>query len=233
MEVGEGREAGREGAEYNKVEHAGKMEMKRSKMTGDLVRKAENEREFPLSESLHSGLGVKVKVAQSCLILCNPIDCSPPDSSVHGILQARVLEDLQGIFSSRSSQPRDWTQVSGIADRFLTLWATRTCHNLLLHRATFRSVWHRGEAGAPWEPNVSPAAGAGHSFQANLSPHYQVWVSTDPRICSGWRFCAWQAVWRWPPRLFPLALVMLLITSEKAKVSLAPDSPSMRRIQAD
>ena len=35
---------------------------------------------------------VKVIVAQSCLTLCNPMDCSPPSSSVHGILQARILE---------------------------------------------------------------------------------------------------------------------------------------------
>jgi len=35
---------------------------------------------------------VKVLVAQSCLTLCNSMDCSPPGSSVHGILQARILE---------------------------------------------------------------------------------------------------------------------------------------------
>ena len=41
----------------------------------------------------HQGsLKVKVKVAQSCLTLCNPMDCSPPGSSVHGIFQTRVLE---------------------------------------------------------------------------------------------------------------------------------------------
>ena len=39
-----------------------------------------------------SNLKVKVVVAQSCLILCDPIDCSPPGSSVHRILQARILE---------------------------------------------------------------------------------------------------------------------------------------------
>ena len=39
-----------------------------------------------------SNLKVKVVVAQSCLILCDPIDCSPPDSFIPGILQARILE---------------------------------------------------------------------------------------------------------------------------------------------
>ena len=41
-----------------------------------------------------SNLKVKVLVAQSCLILCDPIDCSPPGSSVHRILQARILESV-------------------------------------------------------------------------------------------------------------------------------------------
>ena len=46
-------------------------------------------------------------VAQSCPTLCDPMDCSPPGSSVHGILQARVLEWIAIPFSSGSSQPRD------------------------------------------------------------------------------------------------------------------------------
>ena len=55
---------------------------------------------------------VCVLVAQSCLTLCDPIDCSPPGSSVHGILQARILEWVAIPFSRRSSQARDWTQVN-------------------------------------------------------------------------------------------------------------------------
>ena len=50
---------------------------------------------------------VKVLVAQSCPNLCDPMDCSPPVSSVHGILQARVLEWVAVSFSRGSSQPRD------------------------------------------------------------------------------------------------------------------------------
>ena len=61
---------------------------------------------------------VCVLVAQSCLTLWDPIDCSPPGSSVHGLLQARLLEWVAIPFSRRSSQPRDWTQVSHIVDRF-------------------------------------------------------------------------------------------------------------------
>ena len=44
-----------------------------------------------------------------CLILCDPMDCSPPGSSVHGISQARILEWVAISSSMGSSQPRDWT----------------------------------------------------------------------------------------------------------------------------
>ena len=53
---------------------------------------------------------MKELVAKSCQILCNPRDCSPPGSSVHGILQGRILEWVAIPFSSRSSQPMDHTQ---------------------------------------------------------------------------------------------------------------------------
>ena len=52
---------------------------------------------------------VKVLVTQLCLILCNPVDCSPSGSSVHGVLQARMLEWVAMPSSRESSQPRDQT----------------------------------------------------------------------------------------------------------------------------
>ena len=55
----------------------------------------------------------------------DPMDYSLPVSSVHGILQARILESLAVLFARGSSQPRDWTQVSCIAGGFFTNWATR------------------------------------------------------------------------------------------------------------
>ena len=57
------------------------------------------------------------EIAQSCLTLHDPMDCSLPGSSVHGIFQARVLEWVAVFFSRRSSQSRDQTQVSHIAGR--------------------------------------------------------------------------------------------------------------------
>ena len=67
-------------------------------------------------------LKVNMLVAQSCLILCNPMDCSPPGSSVHGILQARILEWVAMPFSRQSCQPRNRTWVSYIAGRFFTIY---------------------------------------------------------------------------------------------------------------
>ena len=65
------------------------------------------------------------EAAQSCLTLCDPMDCSPPGSSVHGISQARVLEWGAIAFSKGSSRPRDGTQVCHIAGRRFIVWATR------------------------------------------------------------------------------------------------------------
>ena len=62
--------------------------------------------------------------------LCNLMDCSPPGSFVHGILQARILEWVAILFSWGSSRPRDQTWVSCIAGRFFTLWATREAPSL-------------------------------------------------------------------------------------------------------
>ena len=65
------------------------------------------------------------EVAQSCLTLCDPMDCSLAGSSIHMIFQARVLEWVAMSFSRGSSQLRDRTQVSCTAGRCLTVWATR------------------------------------------------------------------------------------------------------------
>ena len=64
----------------------------------------------------------KVKVKSlSRVQLCNPVDCSLPGSSAHGILQARILEWVAISFSRGSSQPRDRTRVSHIGGRRFNL----------------------------------------------------------------------------------------------------------------
>ena len=61
------------------------------------------------------------EVAQLCPTLCDPIDCSLPGSSVHGIFQARILEWVAISFSRGSSRPRDRTRVSQIVGRCFTI----------------------------------------------------------------------------------------------------------------
>ena len=63
-------------------------------------------------------------VAHLCLTLCDPMDCSQASLSME-ILQARILKWVDVPFSRESSKPRDQTQVSHIAGRFFTIWATR------------------------------------------------------------------------------------------------------------
>ena len=67
-------------------------------------------------------------------LLCDPVDYSPPGSSIHGILQTRILEWVAISFSRGSSRPRDRTQVSRIAGRRFNLWATREAPKLIWAR---------------------------------------------------------------------------------------------------
>ena len=66
----------------------------------------------------------KVEVLSHSVVsdfFCDPMDCSPPDSSVHGILQVRILEWAAVPFSRGSSQPRDQTHISHTVGRFFTI----------------------------------------------------------------------------------------------------------------
>ena len=74
---------------------------------------------------------VKVKSLKSRQTLCDPMDCSPPGSSIHGILQARTLEWVAISFSRGSSWPRDRTRVSRVVGRCFTIWATREVHTYI------------------------------------------------------------------------------------------------------
>ena len=65
------------------------------------------------------------EVAQLCLTLCDSLDCSLPNSSIHGILQARILEWVAISFSRGSSRSRDQNQAPHNGGRRFNLWATR------------------------------------------------------------------------------------------------------------
>ena len=73
-----------------------------------------------------------------------PMDCSLPGSSVHGIFQARILEWIAISFSRGSSQSRDWTQVSHVADRLFTVWTIReTPLENPMDRGAWQATVHR------------------------------------------------------------------------------------------
>ena len=74
------------------------------------------------------------EVTQSCPTLCDPVDCSLPGSSVHGIFQAIVLEWIAISFSRGSSQPRDRTRVSCIVDRRFTIWDCVAYYSLMIRK---------------------------------------------------------------------------------------------------
>ena len=74
-----------------------------------------------VEECVYKDEKVEVLVTQSCPTLCHPVDCSSPGSSVHGILQAGILEWVAMPFSRGTSLPRDQTWVSCISGRFFTI----------------------------------------------------------------------------------------------------------------
>ena len=75
---------------------------------------------------------------RSCPTLCYSMDCSPPDSSVHGILQVRILEWVAIPFSRGSSWTKDQILVSCIAGRFFMVWATREALIILFWNLRFQ-----------------------------------------------------------------------------------------------
>ena len=83
---------------------------------------------------------VKMLVVQSCPTVCNPMEHRPLGSSVHGILQARILEWVAILFSRGYSLLRDRTCVSCIAGRFFTTRATREAANHIFDKGFLYKV---------------------------------------------------------------------------------------------
>ena len=80
------------------------------------------------------------EAAQSSPTLRDPMDCSPPGSSIHGIFQARGLEWGAIAFSRGSSGPRYRTQVSHIVGRRFSIWATATWIGSLKKKSQFSQM---------------------------------------------------------------------------------------------
>ena len=90
-------------------------------------------------------------VVQSCPTVCDPVDWSPPGSSVHEIFQARILEWVAISFSRGPSQPRNWTGVSWIAGGLFTNWAIKKApHNKLCITTNCGKFFKRWEYQTTW-----------------------------------------------------------------------------------
>ena len=102
---------------------------------------------------------------QLCLTRCDPVGCSPPGSSVHGILQARTLQWCHSLLQG-SSWPRNQTWVFCIADRFFAIWATRGALTAAILRALKRKE-HQITRGPNTECRFWPKdTGSGSRFRA-------------------------------------------------------------------
>ena len=87
---------------------------------------------------------VKVLVIQCCPTLCDPMDWNPLSSSVHGILQAWILEWVASLFSGGSFRPRSQTWVSSTTGRFFTVWARQARFFLKWHANSGQELKHWG-----------------------------------------------------------------------------------------
>ena len=95
------------------------------------------------------------KSLQSCPTLCDPMNCSLPGSSVHGVLQARILEWVAMPSSRGSSQPRDWTLGLlhcrrilyhwAIEEAWITKWLVKTDCRTPSLGFLIQSFWGRGQ----------------------------------------------------------------------------------------
>ena len=118
------------------------------------------------------------EVAQLCPTLWDPMDCSLPDSSVHGIFQAGILEWVAIFFSRGSSWPRYRTWVYRAVGRRFTVWATRLPQAYLLSlRITswsISNVTHSHSFNYHWYADESQKYISSSDLSKNITPHVQL-----------------------------------------------------------
>ena len=103
---------------------------------------------FPLNLlTVNPDCSIYCPITESCSTLCEPMDCSLPGSTTHGIFQARILEWVAIFFSRGSSQSRDWTQVSCTAG---TLYPLSHQGSLNLFHFLFWTVFSADRFWTPW-----------------------------------------------------------------------------------
>ena len=125
-------------------------------------------------------------VAQSCLTLCHPMGCSPPGSSVHGILQARILEGVAMFSSKRFSQPkyRTWIAcISCTAGGFFYHWAMGKAWNLRGVYMLWYQVAHMPTCSAAREPHMGLQVGFFSFFKAPVKIFYSTNNTTKTSRC--------------------------------------------------
>ena len=137
-------------------------------------------------------------VAQSCPTLFDPVDCSPPGSTVHGIFQARILEWVAISFSRGSSWPRDRTQVSCIAGIFFTDWAMREASVQLICRLLLLLLSHFSQVRLCDPIDGSPL---GSSVPGFLQARILEWVAIS-----------FSNAWKWKVKVKSLSHARLLAT---------------------
>ena len=124
----------------------------------------------------------------SCVWLCEPMNCSPPSSSVRGISQARILEWVAIPFSRGSSRPRDRTWASHIADGFLTIWATREGPILTSGSSSQTFLWGNTAISLDGAVNQSASSSAGQMHALFLTLQLSDKVSSSISHVTSWWF---------------------------------------------
>ena len=119
-----------------------------------------------------------MKVTQSYPTLCDPMNYT-----VHGILQTRTLEWEAFPFSRGSSQARDQTQVSHIAGRFFTSWATREVHGFPSHTLLY---WSEVTQSCPTLCNPTDCSLPGSSIRGIFQARILEWVAISLSRGSSW-----------------------------------------------
>ena len=128
-------------------------------MSTERVTESETTERLSTAQYLLYVVCMHASLLQSCLTLYDPMDCSPPGSSVHGILHARILEWVAILFSRGSSRPRDWTWVFCIAGRFFTIWTTREAQGGEISCSITSVVWKGYICGLVYEINSNWESG--------------------------------------------------------------------------
>ena len=157
--------------------------------------------------------------------LCDPMNCSPPGSSVHGIFQARILEWVAISSSRESSWPRDQTQVSRVVGRRFTTWVTREIKIITCSQSfTFFNVFYCFKQRRQWQPSCScleyPRDGGAWwaaVYGVAQSRTRLVWLGSSSSSSSSIASVLWQCEEREKMLVFPAGEIKLESPRQKVE----------------